>query len=584
MTRPTTIARLWALLDGDLELGPVERARARTLQLAAGVMIIGVVWSLLAIYMGLPFAGLFVIGISLMALVVVRETRRGHLDRAGHLTVLLVFAATISALFIRGGVQNSHPAWMLVVPLSAFAVLPGRWGFIWSGIVLAVVGAFWTGQHLGWIHVEPLDSDAVWLFNILDFVAILVVSTFFLWSFLEGRRGVLAELDARQIALEREVAERQHAEQVALEVVRARGSFLATMSHEIRTPLNGVLGMADVLLDGDLDTEQRELMEMLRGSGDLLRLLLNDILDLSKIDSGKMDLESVPVDLPGLCEQLLEGIRPQAREKGLQVTLDITPDAPRWIRSDPVRLRQIVGNLLSNALKFTAHGSITLRVRPEPQGLGIEVQDTGIGMSDQQLARVFRPFTQADSSTTRRFGGTGLGLSISQRLAQLMGGELSASSREGWGSTFQVILPLHACDAPSVTDEDIVGLTGLQGLRVLVAEDNVVNQVVISRMLERLDVEVHLASNGREAVAQWEALRPDLILMDCRMPELDGYDATRSIRAQGGQLPIIALTANNMAGDRQRSLEAGMDDHLGKPIEPQELTRCLARWSVDRAA
>ena len=257
------------------------------------------------------------------------------------------------------------------------------------------------------------------------------------------------------------------------------------------------------------------------------------------------------------------------------------------VSADPLRLRQILGNLLSNALKFTERGEICLEISGRSGDLHLQVRDTGIGMGPEQLSRVFAPFQQADVSTTRRFGGTGLGLAISKELVEAMGGRVEVESEPGQGSVFHLFLPLVACPPPAdISTPDPIGEdTGaLTGLRVLVAEDNAVNQLVIRTLLERLGVDTLLVEDGQQAVAAWERWRPDLILMDVRMPELDGYGATQAIRARGGTLPVVALTANTLASDRARSREAGMDDHLGKPVEVQELTRCLLRWGSRRAA
>jgi CheY-like chemotaxis protein/anti-sigma regulatory factor (Ser/Thr protein kinase) len=268
-----------------------------------------------------------------------------------------------------------------------------------------------------------------------------------------------------------------------------------------------------------------------------------------------------------------------ARERGLTLDFAVAEGAPRGVMLDGNKLRQIVGNLVSNALKFTPRGSVRVELAAEPQ-LTVRVKDSGIGMNTAQLERIFEPFVQGDHSTTRRFGGTGLGLSICRRLARFLGGDITVESTPEVGSTFVVTLPLvpapESALSQTAVEDDAVALKGLD---VLVAEDNPVNQLVIRRLLERQGVAVRMTSDGEECVRAWHDRAPDVILMDCQMPCCDGYEATRRIRGEGGQVPIVALTANAMGGDRARCLEAGMNDHLGKPVEPKLLARMLRSWA-----
>lgn len=314
-------------------------------------------------------------------------------------------------------------------------------------------------------------------------------------------------------------------------------------------------------------------------SGTLLRSVLDDVLDYSKIDSGHLEAESVPVDLHTLCRDLTRLWEGSARERGLELAVDFAPDAPRWIKTDSNKLKQILGNLMSNALKFTSRGGVYLEVPAVMNGrLSVRVRDTGLGMSPAQLHRIFEPFVQGDHSTTRRFGGTGLGLSICRRLARFLGGDVSVVSQTEVGSTFTVWLPWVPAEPSSEGKAQADANSDLIGLRVLVAEDNAVNRLVICRLLEKHGIEVRTAVDGEACVEQWKGQAPDLILMDCQMPGCDGYEATRRIRTGGGDLPIIALTANAMAGDRARCLEAGMNDHLSKPIDPSLLATVLRTW------
>ncbi|MCU0699213.1 MAG: ATP-binding protein [Myxococcaceae bacterium] len=368
-------------------------------------------------------------------------------------------------------------------------------------------------------------------------------------------------------------------EAAAQAAAHARGAFLANMSHEIRTPMNGVLGMLELALLAERDPSQRRTLETALKSGQSLLGLINDILDASKIDSGQLRLETIPFSLRGLLDEVTQLFRPLAAQKELEVVLEVAPEVPVGVQGDPTRLRQVLSNLLGNAVKFTTRGRVGLRVRRDGERLRFEVHDSGIGIPKERQAAVFDAFTQADESTTRRFGGTGLGLSISARLVAMMGGHLDVVSEPGVGSTFSFTLALP--DVLVVTpDAQAPAAAAVAGrrLRVLAAEDNVINQQVLRRMLERLGHELVLVSNGVEALAEAKAGRFDVALFDVHMPELDGLDLTRAIRAAETpefRLPVLALTASAMVDDVRACQDAGMDDVLPKPYALSELDRKL---------
>ncbi len=386
-------------------------------------------------------------------------------------------------------------------------------------------------------------------------------------------------------------AEAEVAKEVALReierVVRLKSEFLANMSHEIRTPLNAVLGLAQIGVRSSDGRTVKDTFGRILESGRLLLGIVDDILDFSKIEAGKMNIESLPVDLPATVAQAVEAVAERARAKGVELVEDIAGDFPPSCQGDPLRLFQVLANLLSNAVKFTAAGRVTLSARRDGDMLILSVADTGIGMSEDELSRIFTPFEQADGSTTRRFGGTGLGLAITKRIVDMMGGAIAATSRPGQGSRFEVRLPflepagrLAGPQGPAESAGARRGAGGLAGIAVLVAEDNAVNRLVLEEMLLGAGARVALAGNGREAVERLvQAGRGafDVVLMDVQMPEMDGYEATRRIVEFAPGLPIIGQTAHALAEERDKCLAAGMVAHIAKPVDIDDLVAAIRR-------
>ncbi|NMH60160.1 GAF domain-containing hybrid sensor histidine kinase/response regulator [Alteromonas ponticola] len=394
----------------------------------------------------------------------------------------------------------------------------------------------------------------------------------------------------RQILTSRDL---EHKRQIAEQALQARSQFLANMSHEIRTPINGVLGMLESLAKTSLTEKQQEFCSIANQSAESLLGLINDILDFSKIDSGEMTLENVPLNLGSLVERQVKIFEYAAKKKDVSLITDVDAVKDLKLQGDPVRIQQILTNLISNAIKFTHHGTVTVKTRALEKAddtylIRLVIEDTGVGIANDRLNRIFSPFHQGDSATTREFGGTGLGLSIVSQIAEMMGGGIHVASQPDVGSTFTVTLQLaKSSESVSASSHEEAEQHGsIAGAHILVVEDNAINQIVISEQLKDLQVNIDIADNGEIAVNKIaDALnneKPyDLIIMDCQMPVMDGYTAATQIRALGGHaayVPIIALTANVLVGEREKCAEAGMNDYLTKPINSARLTACLHRF------
>ena len=492
-----------------------------------------------------------------------------------HSNILASFSI-VSTTFLYGALQNALEIpfeyfWIsFFIPLFFIPLIPSfKIAFATVWLSLWLTHEFATSSSL-------YENSSVWVIStIMYFGIIVIVISYLIYNY-----------RVNSFLLNKELAEAKLKADAASE---AKSKFLATMSHEVRTPLNGILGIVEIMKDAKLSEVQKDYVETIKYSGEALLAILNDILDYSKIEAGKFQFEYVDFSIERLTHSVTMLMRSRAEEKGLEIKYQLDPELPTYLNSDPTRLRQILLNLIGNAIKFTDKGSIEIsakkvRVRgSNNMFLRFEVKDTGIGLTEQEIENLFQEFSQADSSISRKYGGTGLGLAISKNIAELMGGTIGVESQKGEGSTFWFRIPVneaHATDSADTTDNTA---TNTAPANILVVEDHHINQQILVAFLEKFQHRITIANNGQEAIDTIKASQEpfDIILMDMQMPVMDGLSATKLIRKlkNSQKTPIIALSANILKEDRDKCSQAGMNDFLAKPIDPANLFKIIRAYT-----
>jgi signal transduction histidine kinase/ActR/RegA family two-component response regulator len=565
-----------------LRAAELHRKRIVSRVLAASGALVSLVAGTLGLVREQYFRAAIVLGVGLVSLAAFFALGRVRRPDLINLPALACVAVLTVYLLATGGTERSGTIWVMITPPLLFFALGLRLGGALAAVFLAGVLAvlFLPGQPL-----LSVDYSLDYKLRILP-ALLFVAAVSFVFELTRARS---------QTRYEAEIRERRRAERAAWEADRAKSAFLAKLSHEVRTPLNGILGLGR-LMEAELPpaggrgdrqhSEAHRLLESMLRSGEDLKTLVDDLLDLAAVEAGHLRLEPGPTSLRALCREVVEPLLPRAREKGLGLVWEISPEVPDRVRADARRLRQVLSNLLQNGLKYTSEGEVRLAVtrEPDPGRLVFRVSDTGPGIPVGERVRIFERFWQGAAAACLPSGGVGLGLAICQEIVRAMGGSIELVPDAGAGAVFRVELPLEPLEPPDTTPAPVSPPALRSGARVLLAEDDPISQLVARTMLARLGLEVVLATDGQVALEFAAAERFDLILLDCRMPRVDGRETARRIRAaeaarpEGRRTPILALTAGVTPEEQAACLEAGMDGVLAKPVEPEPLHRALAKW------
>ncbi len=591
--------RLFAhdLFNAGIDPATAEPIRLRRIRVVngatVGFFVIAIPFVVQYWRMGVPYMSLAIIATMLGGLINLRLLRKTrNPDLCGYFVTTLIYLLLIISNCSSGGFYDPNYSWLYVIPLAGLVAVDLRAGWVWTGVIVLTTLVFWGLAESGFVVPDVIPADRHAIQSLLNRLTAIVAIGMLATCFVLIQRHTERTLGA-------EVKIRQRAERDARAANLAKSEFLANMSHEIRTPMNGVIGMADLLLKEELTGRQRQRVEVINTSAEALLALIDDILDLSKIEAGKLSLKDVDFPLRDTLKRVIKLLFPRAENKGISLDLEIADELPDWLFGDAARISQVLINLVGNAIKFTSVGRILVRAVPSPKEgklwVRFTVEDTGIGIAPEIQERLFDPFMQAEGSSNRRFEGTGLGLTISKKIVEdLMKGEIGVWSELGHGSTFWFTIPLpegsrptdsgwlRAQEAVASSTSPAMAKRRREKFRLLVVDDSTINLMVAVGQLTELGYPSDTVSTGREALDLLDRERYDLILMDCQMPELDGYETTRRLRIReqgsGGHLPVIAVTAHAMKGEREKCLAAGMDDYIAKPFRTESLGMILDRW------
>jgi signal transduction histidine kinase/CheY-like chemotaxis protein len=502
-------------------------------------------------------------------------------------TTIFAYWSTVTLLMSQHGIIGTPMLWMLAIPPIAILISGRRAGIFWGLVCLATIFTYYALFNFDIItNVSPTARAAALeygdrAFEIFAFEGALILSILTGSTLVFRTAQIRAEQKLQDTvhSLKNEVHTRSLAEEEARLSEHDKSAFLAAMSHELRTPLNGVIGASRLLDDAKTESEKKEYTDVIVQSSETLLELINNVMDLSSLESGKVELEQTAFELDSLLKQTLAPLKFQAISKNIELEYDITPDVPAFLLGDPARLRQILINLVGNSIKFTNAGTVRVTACRSYDKFCIRVSDTGIGIPTESQATLFEPYVQAKSDTIRKYGGTGLGLAIVKKLVTAMTGKITLESSIETGTTFSIYLPMLVTQSQEATEENDAR-SDLPKLKALIADDNAINRMVLSRLLEKDQHDVVAVTNGKEAIDYIEDHKLDVVLMDIQMPEMDGLTATQKIREMDEQksaLPIIAITANSSDEEMKRALTAGVNGFIGKPFRYEELLHELQK-------
>jgi len=549
------------LTSGIKDTGDVDLVRRIRLLNLTGLMLVvfASLWSISFLSYGAWPVGLVILAFVMAEVVVIvllRKYRRPFFFSS--VTIgLLLFGTSVSNWFT-GGIGGANVTPFFIVPVIAIALM-GRWGLMWALFTFLVIAGFEILSFEGYAFPHVIPDSA----RNLDMALTWATALFFLVALTYHYENTRSKAE-RRIVEEKERAE---------EAARTKSQFLANMSHELRTPLNAVMGLTDLTLKMDLSGEQRKNLSRVKEQAYVLLDMVEDVLDVSRMEAARLEILVAPFDPRVLLEETVGYYRARAGAKKLEMDLRLDEDLPAQVRGDAALVKKVLGNLLDNAVKFTDAGSISVRVETDPRsGLVFAVEDTGIGIPPDQLEHIFDAFSQVDSSTTRRHGGSGLGLAICRQITEAMGGDIFVESRSGRGTCFRIWLPFAEARSEG---------RKANGHRILAVEDDEVGRELVQTILSTAGYQVDTVADGHSAVEAVGSRGYDLVLMDVQMPGLDGLGATRQIRTgepEGRRVPIVAITAYALEEERQRCLQAGMDDFITKPIEAESLVKIVRRW------